>query len=385
MNSASRTGRPFIDRRSTAEYCRRLMAGGATEEPRSDEENVAGESAQTASDESAETTTDEAPPPKAAEPSAKTEKAPAPPSQRSFSFGEFFLLRAWRRDTEIVGSANRGQVIDQAALSQQQRSAAEALWAAEHPADALDLARRAYRTALRAYEWLPASAVASSHRVSSASRLETAVLDDARKNDGRDLPVLDAAVRAIDEQCYQTWLDAQGILLARCEYFSADRPKIRVVQTGRIATAVFLSLALAFGLWWTNRSVVTVTESGHWNDLPQFAPENALDGNRETEWVLPDASHGWLNIELRPARAISTIRVTNGTNGPYRDRGTHAFRVELYRGGEHLRDLNGTFDEIDPDAEPVTLDAGGERVDRVRFVVVSHHSLGAALAELSLE
>jgi hypothetical protein len=126
------------------------------------------------------------------------------------------------------------------------------------------------------------------------------------------------------------------------------------------------------------------TASDFFQQSPQFAPEMAVDGSAATYWLLPDGATGWLEVTTSPPRHVGRVRVLNTTNPPWADRGTNEYRLEVYANGELARTIDGTLEWADT-PQPVDHAIDLDGVERVRFVVRSHHRVGAGLAELTLE
>jgi hypothetical protein len=163
----------------------------------------------------------------------------------------------------------------------------------------------------------------------------------------------------------------------------ADLRWTRVLRGLAAATAVACGIAGAY-LGLRTPTGTFATASDFFQQSPQFAPEMAVDGSAATYWLLPDGATGWLEVTSSPPRRVERIRVLNTTNPPWADRGTNEYRLEVYAHGELARTIDGTFEWADtprPVEHPIDLDG----VERVRFVVRSHHRVGAGLAELSLE
>jgi hypothetical protein len=125
---------------------------------------------------------------------------------------------------------------------------------------------------------------------------------------------------------------------------------------------------------------VTATAS---YDQSVHGPASALDGDRNTEWLLPTGTLGTLEIKLKPQR-VRHVRVRNASNGSYADRATHDFHIELWREGKLLLKAPGTFPRFEtaPGWTAVATDARA-KVDTLKFVVDSYHKSGGGLAEIS--
>jgi hypothetical protein len=147
--------------------------------------------------------------------------------------------------------------------------------------------------------------------------------------------------------------------------------------------AAVLALGALFVAWRLQPSVrASASRSG------AHAASQAVDGIEATEWLLPDAATGWLELRFPFARDVSLVRLRNSANLPYRDRGTRAFRLELLSESEQLASERKEFPEFRAGTDgvdtwlEVPIRASG--VTRVRVSVESHYGLGGGLAELSV-
>lgn len=114
-----------------------------------------------------------------------------------------------------------------------------------------------------------------------------------------------------------------------------------------------------------------------------YLPDMAIDGDVETDWLLPDHSVGFLELHLRPARPVKRIWLVNGRNAPFNDRGTEKFTVELYREDERVFVQEGTFSQLGAnELREVSIQQTG---DRLRITVNSFLGAGGGLAEVKLE
>lgn len=152
----------------------------------------------------------------------------------------------------------------------------------------------------------------------------------------------------------------------------------------RVGVAVVLCLGIAALGWalWPERGAFA-TASGVWASSSDYGPSRAIDGDEATMWILPDGVPGWLEVRLSPARPVERITLVNAGPPTLRDRGTRRYVVELYAGGALARTLAGELEGAE--RASATHEVGLEGVERIRFVVESHHGLGGGLAELRWE
>lgn len=213
------------------------------------------------------------------------------------------------------------------------------------------------------------------------------IADAEQKARTAPLPRLDSELSSAHTDLYQTLARAR-LEVDRALAYSAMSPgELRWTRIARIATVSVLAVLVAGGLWLAMRTPIAVTAeaSDTFAQSPQFGPPNVLDGQIDTEWLLPDRATGWVEARLSPARHVSRVTLVNAKNAPHFDRATRAYRLELYSSGRMVRGIDGEFAAIDRDPEPVTHDLDLDDIDRVRFVVRSSHNLGGGLAELTIE
>ncbi len=251
--------------------------------------------------------------------------------------------------------------------------AAEVLARAPHRAEAMHVLARA----LQALEAAAAELnQAHAEPVASVSELadRRAQLERAPEADARLLPD--------DLRLLRTTAAHARRVHARLARLARPR---RVVMARRLALAgAAVALAVAIPLSLSRlHDRLEVTASGS-NILPLFSPENAIDGHPEREWLTPDGSDGWVQVDLRPALRVRAVRLTNARNPPYNDRASKDVDVELYRGDKVVAKAQTTFEAIDTAPVPRTIPIAADGVTRVRVTIRSHHGQGAGLAEIEL-
>jgi hypothetical protein len=126
-----------------------------------------------------------------------------------------------------------------------------------------------------------------------------------------------------------------------------------------------------------------------------FGPSRAIDGDRKTAWLLPDATAGTLSIELVPARDVRSVRLVQPElASPMRATGTAC--VRLYRGQRAIAQQRASFMPettrgarfgqrlfgSPPREREVML--RGRGVTRVEIVVEAWRGAGGGLAEVEL-
>ncbi|MFO0708616.1 MAG: hypothetical protein U0353_02185 [Sandaracinus sp.] len=362
---------------------------------------------------------------------------------------EFFTLEAASRTVDGIGDAARKRIHDSLALGRQKATCAETLWANGHTAEGLALAAGALDATLAAAPDVTSRAGAPSAKAAAAEPAAKPSEPGAKPSDEAAKPSDEAAKPSDeaakpsepDDKPSEAddkpgapapWSDvlsARGVSKADLEAIRsaqaraqerlplldrdvspghaelfvervrarqrADRAlapaamshrDLRWTRVLRAAGALVLGGLAIAGLYYGLRTPTGTfaSASDFFQQSPQFAPENAIDGSPATYWLLPDGATGWLEVSTSPPRHVGRVRVLNTTNPPWSDRGTNQYQIEVYVHGEVARTIDGTFEWTESPA-PVDHQVDLDDVERVRFVVRSHHRVGAGLAELSLD
>ncbi|MCA9615929.1 MAG: hypothetical protein KC586_24405 [Myxococcales bacterium] len=347
---------------------------------------------------------------------------------------DFFLLRQASEEAGRRPAERRDAVGQALALGRQRAEAAEALWSNGHAAEGLRLAAESLTCTLGAADILapevkpapvakPAPEPAtkadadSEDEASTEADSEADSLDEAAPQAaswvgwrevlaarGADadrletisravgfarqaLPELDASVSAthaeLYKEIYRARADVDGLLSSAS--LTPAQVKLKVVQ--RWATLLGLAVLAVVGLYLALRTphAVMATSSAVFRSDPQFGPDKVFDDDPNTEWLLNDGQNGWLEARLTPGRDLVAIRLLNGHNRHFNDRGVKEFTLELYdRSGEKVFEHEG---ELEFSASPtwVEIPVSATNVERLRFNVRSHHRVGGALAEIALD
>ena len=200
------------------------------------------------------------------------------------------------------------------------------------------------------------------------------------------LPLLDAEVSPTLADLYQQVMAARHTVDRALGVTALGRRDLLWTRIARIGTASVLTLGVVAGLYFALRTPQgTFAEaSDTWGQSPSFAPSNIVDGSTSTWWLLPDRASGWVEARLSPPRHIDRVRLMNSANPPYGDRATHEYRLEVYSHGSVVQSVDGAFEYSD-NPDWVAHDISADEVERVRFVVRSHHRTGAGLTEMEIE
>ncbi len=304
---------------------------------------------------------------------------------------EFFTLKDATRQIDSVAETARDGVRTGLLLSRQKAVCAETLWANGHAAEGLSLATGALRAAEQAAKPLRAADAdedaADWERVMSERGLSKADLEFVRAtltqtSDAH--PQLDRDVSPAHADLFHASLRARALLDRKLQPAMLTHRDVRFARVVRTALSALGGVALIGGAYFLLRtpSGTFASASDYYQQSPQYAPENIIDGTSDTFWLLPDGATGWVEASISPPRHVGSVRVTNTSNPPWGDRGTQAYRVEAYSHGSVVQTAEGNF--ASPSAAPNDHAIDANDIDRVRIVVVSHHGHGGGLAEVEL-
>ena len=221
----------------------------------------------------------------------------------------------------------------------------------------------------------------------------SASLEAAVVVDSPDVEKPADAARAVlaeaDKVARKTFLgdarDAHQALYEAVAPYTLDTRSLRRAQLRR-AIAIFayaIGAVLLVTFVMRRKSTISAEASGSYS--PTFFPSKAVDGDPASEWLLPDRTAGWIDLELSPPRPVRVVRMINARNVPYNDRATGQFRVESFFKGTSLFGVDGAFSGFDPNpiTREVTLD--GQTVDHIKIFIKSWHEGGAGFAEITIE
>lgn len=250
---------------------------------------------------------------------------------------------------------------------EQHARASERLWVAGSAADGLRMSVSALQ-----------DAAALAHRVGLPLDDDTSRLVDSCAN--RTLPELDAEVSESDRDLHARVRSAVDVVLRDLER-TADRQGLRAHKRTLVAGVLLLLLVIAIvGARWPR---IRASATARYDE--RFVPAKAIDGDPQTEWLLPDGAAGTLQLDVSPARKITRVRLLNAHNPGYDDRGTREWTVHLFHEGKEVRTFDGSFPQP-PKVVPwtaVMVDA--VRVDRIRIDVRSFYGASGGLAEVEVE
>lgn len=349
------------------------------------------------------------PPPPAAAPEAApvTPTTPEPPRRSAGApssfvsrFVEYLTLGYAASVARSTPASVRDAVAPELALGRQKHEAAEALWSTGNYAEAIRLSREALDATVGAM--VRSSADLGGPREASslgAAEIEQRlvatgtppsraafvrrVLGTARE---AALPVLDADVSPAHDDLQRDFLAARLVVDGVVRVVTL-RPRDVLLQ--RVKRVVLVLIALAVVTAGTVIALrpppsLTVTCSAHWNNVSDSDAPNVIDQDPDTEWSLPDRTQGWLELRLNPPHQVDKLRILNGRNRPWDDRGANAYRVEIMATGRPPKRMNGAFAQWKPEPTWQELQVATPNVERIRIYVDTWHRAGGSLAEVEV-
>ena len=313
------------------------------------------------------------------------------------SIVEYFLLSDAQAAAKRVPEDARVDIARTLGVAKRRAEAAERLWSNGHTAEGLRLAVAAFALTLEALPRFAGSTggalvdgagVAAYRKVLGerglSERRIAGILEAEKLIAERELPVLDEEVEAADGELFGKIVQARGRLDAALSPAASTPKQLAWTRNWRIGLTVLAVVGAVVGVWLMNRRPegVHAVASDYTN---VFDGPLLLDGDVDTEWQLPDRTLGYVDITIEPPVRMNTLTLRNGHNRWYNDRAVRAYRIEVYSDGDLATTIDGEFERLEPDPEPVTHDVGVDSVSRLRFNVRSWHRIGAALAEISWE
>lgn len=268
------------------------------------------------------------------------------------------------------------------------RRAAEVLWGGACPAFAWRTSKSAFDAALEA-----ARAAAGAEPIDDVVKaLGLRARDAAKLRDIVDRltsipsPSIDADVGPAHVEAFPVVRDVVVLLERAVVPFASDARTLRFTKIRRqIVTAALVLLAIASLVFFVRMQFRTWATASA-SVAPKHDATNAIDFSPEGEWLLPDATAGWIDVHYSPSRTVTHVHLLNAHASIYNDRGTKDFTIELYGHDHLLESLDGTFPEFSSEPKTMTWDVGRTPgVDRLRVVVKSWYFRGGGLAEISVD
>jgi hypothetical protein len=287
---------------------------------------------------------------------------------------DFFILKREESVAAAVDAERRARAERILLIARQKVRAALALRSSGHLSEALELAKQAAGAMLDQAVLLG---------VDPAARVDPTAVSEALACAAR--PVLEQDVRAEHRAALRGLLAACDALLDALRPFSRTALERRRERVLRLGAAAALATAATLGGYRLLRPapLVAVASASHGQ---RYGPERAVDGDRATEWLLPNSAAGWIDVSPRKPRRCRALGLLNASNRPGPDRAVVDYRVEVFVGGQSARTIDGSFGEFVPAPGWRSIPLGVEGpVDRVRIHVLSWAGNGGGLAEIRLE
>jgi hypothetical protein len=178
------------------------------------------------------------------------------------------------------------------------------------------------------------------------------------------------------------WIWAEVERLARFSTRRAMMPRARKLARWRrgVVSALVLAFALllAIRLWGRPHA----RASGVFSEVHPAA--KAIDGLEATEWLLPDATAGWLDVLFPSARSVHSVRLLNAHNVFYVDRGAKAVRVTAFTAQGKAVSVEGSFARLTEERSVLDLPLEAKGVTRVRVEILTYFRVGGGLAEIEV-
>jgi hypothetical protein len=292
---------------------------------------------------------------------------------------EFFFLRASMAASSSIDDDVRGPLRRDLALAARKREAAFAVSHRDPGVDAERLATDALDAAVsalsRVNEKLDPSLRASLEATVEAAR-HPAHLIDFDAHDG------EANTRAPQ---IARLLAAQATLHEAIEPLAMTRSELARARLNRV-TLLLTTTALLIGVpYFVTRPPRNLVAEASASYGGEFLPQNVIDEQAKTEWLLPNGQLGWIDLQLAPPRSVSKLRLLNGHNAQYFDRAAKDLKITAYCEGG-AAETQYTFPEFSETPSWVTIPLGGKgKCSRVRIEVTSFHRVGSSIAEVELD
>lgn len=303
-----------------------------------------------------------------------------------------FLLRDAEGWARKLAEGDRKLLYAQVARAQQKLESARLLWAHEQYVEGLRLAEESVGEALRAAELgagvldgLPPTSTARPPWAEVLAELGATQdeLDDIQIAAGGPMgtrPTWNPELRPENRRYFRHATRTAETILERLVPVVSPPHKIVVSRWLRVVALVGI-VAAALITFISVFTAVDVRPSASFSEV-QHGPKNLIDGKTNTEWLLPNAIGGNVEVSFRP-RTLHQVAVMNARNLPYAERGTQDFRIELVRNRQLLHSSKHKFPKFDEKEAWITVPVPGLSVDTIRLVIESHHKNGGGFAELS--
>jgi hypothetical protein len=176
------------------------------------------------------------------------------------------------------------------------------------------------------------------------------------------------------------WFEVERLtrFSARHALTPRERKRRRVRRSLLLAALVVLVVLICYRLWGRPRALASAIYSDN------YAAKNAVDGLEATEWLLPDASLGWVDIVLPVARRVHGIRLVNARNNYHADRAAGAVHVTAFNERGRAASVDGAFAAFSETRSTLDLPLEARDVTRIRVEILSYFKSGGGLAEIEI-
>jgi len=257
-------------------------------------------------------------------------------------------------------------------LAEQKREAAEALWLVGSSAESLKLAADAFE------------AVAGIAAERKDAALDAAVERGRSALASTKVPSFDDEVKKEHDALFRDLLAWHDELHRGLAPSTMSKTDVRDTKRKRIFGAVAGAIGFVRLVYFLVHTPKTLrAEGASYGAL--FPASAAVDGDPKTEWLLPNQTPGYLDVQVLPARPLRKVRLLNAKNPPYHDRGTLNFHLEAYSKGRVVKSVEAKFDGFSSADDWREVEIGGsDPIDRLRIDIKTYHSAGGGFGEIEV-
>lgn len=278
----------------------------------------------------------------------------------------FFFLESGKAAKTLASERSSLEAMHRTAL--RQLDAAMLLWTGGLRAEALEHYEKAR---------VECEKIAAKHELlkTGLGNLEALKLDSAGVNaEGEATDALRASFDRQWETLAQKihWIDRVAM-----------RPSRRMLLRVLRMVSVFAVLAVLFGVLVPRlrRGKPVARASGVWSQL--YKVEHVLDNDLATNWLLPDATLGWVEVTV-PSGSVSTVKVWNVQGMIYYN--TLGARIEIFNGTRMVHTQEFSMESLAHTATPYVLRLPSSiNADRVRVHVLGYTLYGGGFGQIVVE
>jgi hypothetical protein len=244
---------------------------------------------------------------------------------------------------------------------------------------------------LWALGYTPESYAILRHGLSDAARLLHGARDlpavllaeiDALLAEAQALPA--PLTRNDFSRSHAAWLERARLLSHRLRSELARSRHSRVRRTVWLSAGLIvlvIAAVLGFRAW--ERRVYAFAPENYF--AAEYPASYAVDGQRATEWLLPDRKRGHIDLSLATRRPVHAVTIINSHNRAYMDRAIKKAIVSVFDDNRQVDRAEVTFDKVETRAAPKRVVMKGAEGTRVRILITEHHGLGGGIADVAIE